>query len=50
MFGATDRPWIVEHPGWCDRTRCTATPACSAGEAHRGMPSTFTIEGKHPPS
>lgn len=48
MFNPTDRPQMVEHPDWCDRTRCTATPACSAGEAHRGKQTTFTIEGDHP--
>ena len=32
----------VQHPAWCDRTRCTATPSASTGEAHRSTPTTFT--------
>src|SRR6266487_2496419 len=31
----------VEHPPWCDRQRCTATPDAAMGEAHRSAPVTI---------
>jgi hypothetical protein len=34
----------VEHPSWCDRARCTATPAAGLGKAHRNTPATFTAD------
>src|SRR5262249_50412896 len=33
---------VVAHPGWCAPARCTATPAATTGEAHRGTPVTVT--------
>jgi hypothetical protein len=35
----------VQHPTWCDRTRCTATPSASVGGAHGSAPTTFTAPG-----
>jgi hypothetical protein len=34
----------VAHPDWCDPARCTATPAATKGEAHRGTAATVTAE------
>jgi hypothetical protein len=36
---------VVAHPDWCDQARCTATPAATMGEAHRGAPVTVTAGG-----
>lgn len=35
----------VEHPTWCDLTRCTATSAVAQGGAHRGTPITVAVRG-----
>jgi len=32
----------LQHPTWCDRNRCTATPSASKGGAHHSAPTTFT--------
>jgi hypothetical protein len=34
----------VEHPAWCDRARCTATPATTTGQAHRSTPANLTAD------
>ncbi len=34
----------VEHPSWCDRARCTATPATTTGGAHRSTPANLTAD------
>jgi hypothetical protein len=33
----------VEHPSWCDRARCTATPTATTG-AHRSTPANLTAD------
>jgi hypothetical protein len=34
----------VDHPSWCDRARCTATPAATTGQAHRSTPANVTAD------
>jgi len=34
----------VEHPSWCDRARCTATPATTTEGAHRSTPANLKAD------
>jgi hypothetical protein len=47
MSNPTNKPAgaEIDHPDWCDPTACTATPAATVGEAHRGVPTTITFPG-----
>jgi hypothetical protein len=38
----------ARHPEWCHIGRCTATPACAMGEAHRSEPVSVTVAGVYP--
>lgn len=42
-----DHAATVEHPNWCDLTRCTATSAVTRGGIHRGTPVTVAVRGTH---
>jgi hypothetical protein len=35
---------VVAHPTWCDRARCTATPAATIGETRQSTPARFTAD------